>query len=167
MLQFPDWYRARSNTGWFNLCYIPSQEMIDCGVTESEVYCKFLNVLWDASPDALNLERRGVRLRLGDDLWIMFARFGCFLGDDKGHSETLSHRGYSARKPCPMCANVVGRVSQWGPYFVHVHDPSFHRCIPFTVADYDYMAELMANAQQPGVTANKKRRVRDNAWPQV
>jgi hypothetical protein len=52
---------------------------------------------------------RGILVGHGNDVAMLSARFGGFLGDEKALKEIFSLKGAAGTRCCPSCANVV----QW------------------------------------------------------
>ena len=112
ILQLPDRLRTRGRMpGWITLAIIPSESMIDAGLSMSVLMATLLKTFWTSNTNEHSLSRTGVRIPFhGHDSLHFKAEFSCFMMDEKALAEVCSVKGPSGTKCCQKCRNVVGRV---------------------------------------------------------
>ena len=121
----------------------PPSRIVSKGVTPSELTKHIFKIFWNPLGGYHNLATTGMMIDCEGGKRHIKIRFKGLLGDAKGLSEQVSHRGANAKKSCPGCLNLVGRTKRHlvEPGLVHLHDASnFHMCIRHSAASYAIMA---------------------------
>ena len=101
----PDRFISNCDT-WFLGTTVRSKIIDKVPGKVSRLMTAVINLFWSASGNSWS---RGILAGHGNDVAMLSARFGGFLGDEKALKEIFSLKGAAGTRCCPSCANVV----QW------------------------------------------------------
>ena len=151
--QFPDWFRVRA-LGWYPFAYVSSRWLKKARISMSSLFVMILNVFWDPTPLALNMETTGFNMLIDGSWTRVSGVFAAFLGDEKGIKEFYSCKGAGGNKCCITCKNVVHKHCEHinHPYFVDVLDISPNRFdfhTPESVYEYADAVEVAVRTNAP------------------
>jgi hypothetical protein len=149
IMDFPDWIRHRFPLRWFTFGYASARELEDAGVGVGQLMrC----VLRSWFGDFWNLAKTGIRLKHGDEVVHMFARFACCPQDERAHKFGFDVKGSSGRNPCASCQNCIGRVPFFedDSGFVHVWSPCYEKFIPKNSAAATEMLDALEHVAKHG-----------------
>ena len=102
---FPDWFVCRADA-WFQFGVMRTSTLLEEGDgAASALMRKVLKTFW-CTEGGPNLQIGGGLVQHGNDTLLYKARFGGFLGDEKGMKEVFNSKGPAGMKPCLSCKNI-------------------------------------------------------------
>lgn len=103
--ELPEWFVCRADA-WFQFGVIRTQLLEEVPGGISALMKAVVRTFW--RPNAIpNFASAGCIVNHGNGSLLIRARFGGFLGDEKGMKEVFASKGPAGLKPCLSCKNIV------------------------------------------------------------
>jgi hypothetical protein len=150
-LEFPNWFRARAQHGWFVFAFVECKVLQTVPGGMAAITKKVVQTFFPADDSKFNFEKTGVIVKHNNAEHHIRATFGCWLADEKAIKEIVSCKGSSGSKPCVCCKNVVNRTRPLdGDYLVHVSTTDPAKFDEQTFDSLTFMAcDLQAKVDSP------------------
>ena len=109
LMELPSWFRSR-HCGWFYFGLFPLSLVEHVAGGYSFLFAFMVKTFFGKGLLAWDFDRTGICCKSSGGDFILKARFGALLSDEKAMKELWCTKGASSYKPCHLCKNVMGRV---------------------------------------------------------